>query len=361
VHSLTAQPETDPTPIYRCRDGLYATDLLATALVWLDFFTWLNEHPSNHAAICHAFDIQERPTDVMLTLFVAMGFLKRDGGIFSLTGLAREHLVRTSPWFIGPYYASLKERPVCRDLLNVLRSDKPANWGSLNSEKEWARAMEDEAFASQFTAAMDCRGVYLGQGVAKTLDLQNRRSLLDIAGGSGIYACSLVAHYPHLSATVFEKPPVDRVAIKAIAARGFSDRVAVVAGDMFAGALPNGFDVHLISNVLHDWDVPVVKKSLAASFRALSPGGLLVIHDAHLNADKSGPLHVAEYSVMLMHSTEGRCYSTAEMEDYLGQVGFVDPRFRPTLAGRSIISATKPAIPVAADVIPLIFKEMRAD
>ena len=102
----------------------------------------------------------------MLTLFVAMGFLKRDGGIFSLTGLAREHLVRTSPWFIGPYYASLKERPVCRDLLNVLRTDKPANWGSLNSEKEWARAMEDEEFASQFTAAMDCRGVYLGQGVA---------------------------------------------------------------------------------------------------------------------------------------------------------------------------------------------------
>ena len=130
---------------------------------------------------------------------------------------------------------------------------------------------------------------------------------------------------------------------------------------MFAGALPNGFDVHLISNVLHDWDVPVVKKILAASFRALSPGGLLVIHDAHLDADKSGPLHVAGYSVMLMHSTEGRCYSTAEMEDYLGQVGFVDPQFRPTLAGRSIISATKPAIPVAADVIPLIFKEIRAD
>src|SRR5438034_1809305 len=94
VHSLTSQPGTDPTPIYRCRDGLYAADLLAAALVWLDFFTWLNDHPSDNAGICGAFDIKERPTDVMLTLFVAMGFLKCDKEIFSLTELAREHLVK---------------------------------------------------------------------------------------------------------------------------------------------------------------------------------------------------------------------------------------------------------------------------
>ena len=342
VHSLTSQPGTDPTPIYRCRDGLYATDLLAAALVWLDFFTWLNDHPSDNAGICRALEIKERPTDVMLTLFVAMGFLKCEKEIFSLTELAREHLVKRSPWFIGPYYASLKDRPVCRDFLNVLRTDKPANWGSLKGEKEWAKAMEDEAFADQFTAAMDCRGVYLGRAVAKALDLQNRRQLLDLAGGSGIYACCLVAHHPHLKATVFEKPPVDEVARSAIAKRGFEHRVSVVAGDMFAGPLPSGFDVHLISNVLHDWDIPVVKQLLASSFKALAPGGLLVIHDAHLNADKSGPLHVAEYSAMLMHSTEGRCYSVTEMERYLTEAGFDGFETIPTAASRSVILAKRP-------------------
>jgi hypothetical protein len=95
--------------------------------------------------------------------------------------------------------------------------------------------------------------------------------------------------------------------------------------------------------VLHDWDVPVVRKLLESSFQALAPGGLLAVHDAHLNADKSGPLHVAEYSVMLMHSTEGRCYSVAEMEDYLSAVGFAEIKFTPTAASRSVISARKPA------------------
>jgi len=343
VNSLTSPPATDPTSIYRSRDGLFAADLLTAALVWLDFFTWLSDHPSDKAGICSALDIKERPTDVMLTLFVASGLLQAENGIFKLTALAREHLVKDSPWFIGPYFASLKERPVCKDFLTVLRTGKPANWGSLKSEKDWARAMEDETFANQFTAAMDCRGVYLGQAVAKALDLRNHQQLLDIAGGSGIYACCLVAGHPHLKATVFEKPPVHQVARNAIEKRGFTERVSVVAGDMFAEPLPTGFDAHLISNVLHDWDVPVVRQLLASSFQSLSPGGLLAIHDAHLDSNKTGPLHVAEYSALLMHSTEGRCYSVAEMEDYLGGIGFVNIEFRPTAASRSVISARKPA------------------
>jgi len=52
---------------------------------------------------------------------------------------------------------------------------------------------------------------------------------------------------------------------------------------------------------------------LAASSAALPPGGLLVIHDAHLNADKTGPLPVAAYSALLMSVTEGKCYATSEI------------------------------------------------
>src|SRR6185503_11272366 len=127
----------------------------------------------------------------------------------------------------------------------------------------------------------------------------------DVAGGSGIYACALVARHPHLRATVLEKPPVDQVARRAIAARGFQERVAVEARDMFTHEFPPGHDAHLISNVLHDWDEPVVRELLEKSYRALTPGGLLIIHDAHINGTKSGPLAVAKYSALLMHCTEG--------------------------------------------------------
>jgi len=351
VFDLRAVPETDPVDVYRVRDGIYAADMLLTALVHLDLFTWLAEHPSTVEEICRAFGTTPRPTDVMLTLLAAMGLVEEkqhvhqqhvpQQHVYHLSTTAREHLVKTSPWFLGPYYESLKNRPVALDLLNVLRTGKPANWSSKKDGQDWHKAMESEEFAAQFTAAMDCRGVYLAQAVAKSLDLSRRRRVLDIAGGSGIYACSLVTHHPNVLATVFEKPPVDRIAAGAIANRGCSDRVAVVAGDMLVDRLPGDADVHLWSNVLHDWDEPVVRQLIAKSFDALPPEGLVVIHDAFLNGSKDGPLHVAEYSVLLMHSSEGRCYSTREMQQYLADAGFRDVLYRDTAAARGIMTATK--------------------
>jgi hypothetical protein len=341
-HELTHQPATDPTQIYRCRDGLYADDMLIVGIVWLDLFTWLAANPSDAQGIMHQFHLTPRPTDVMLTLFVAMNLLERREGAYHVTMAVREHLCANSPWFLGPYYASLKERPVCKDLLSVLRTGKPANWGSEKNKKDWHKSMETEEFATQFTAAMDCRGVYLAQAMAKKLALGGRTALLDIAGGSGIYACSLCAHFPQLRASILEKPPVDKITARAVMKRGFADRVSVIASDMLSAPLPPGFDLHLFSNVLHDWDVLVVKQLLQKSFAALASGGMLIIHDAHLNEDKTGPLHVAEYSVMLMHSTEGRCYSVTEMTSYLGEAGFVNVKFAPMAAARSIITAERP-------------------
>jgi predicted O-methyltransferase YrrM len=340
VNFLTP-PETDPASIYRYRDGLYAVDMLTAAICHLDLFTCLAEQPADLPALCRALDLRERPADVMLTLFTAMGLLQNSGGVFSLTTTAREYVVKSSPWFIGPYFASVKERPVCRDILAVLRTGQPSNWASLRDEKQWAKAMEDETFANTFTAAMDCRGVFLGPVLAQKLDCSRHHRLLDIAGGSGVYACAIVARHPHLRAAVLEKAPVDSLTRRSLAERGFADRVEVLVGNMFADALPMGFDLHLFSNVLHDWDEPRVKQLLAKSAAALPAGGMIIIHDAHINAEKTGPLPVAAYSALLTTITEGKCYSEKEMADYLTEAGFGDIVCAPTAADRSVITASK--------------------
>ena len=338
---LCLAPSSDPTSIYRYRDGLVAADLLTVALVELDLFSWLQkEGAKSNQEICQQYQLQERPVDVMLTLLTAMGLLLRAGDQVRITPLAAEHLTSESQWNLAPYFACLKARPVCKDLLQVLRTGKPASWGSIQHEKEWAKAMEEETFANAFTAAMDCRGIYLAQAMAKKLDVTGYSWLLDIAGGSGIYACSLVAHHPHLQAAVLEKSPVDKIARDSIARRGFSSRVEVVSADMFAG-IPSGFDVHLYSNVLHDWDKPKVQALLDQSAAALPREGLLLIHDVHINEEKNGPLPAAAYSALLMHATEGKCYSLGEIRDFLGQAGFEKMQYLPTACDRSAILASK--------------------
>lgn len=338
---LTQIPQTNPLELFRLRDGLYTVDLLGAAIAELDFFTWLAGHPSTLEGICTALGLKPRPTDVMLTVFTALGTIRSEAGVFSITQLGREFLSQESPWCLGPYYLSLKERPVCKDMITVLRTGKPANFGSIDKNKEWAKAMETEDFARRFTAAMDCRGQYLGPAMARGLDLAGHRHLLDIAGGSGIYACAIAANHPHMRATVLEKRPVDAIARTLIAERGHANRVSVAVGNMFSDPLPGDCDVHLFSNVLHDWDEPLVRQLLAKSFAALPAGGLLVVHDAHINRDKTGPYPVAAYSALLMNITEGKCYSVGEMEDYLGAVGFGDIRFFETAADRSVMTARK--------------------
>lgn len=339
----SAFPTTDPGDLLRRRDSLYASDLLVTAISRLDFFNWLSRCPADLASICAGLQIAARPADVMVTLFTAMGLVRREENRYTLTDLAREFLTASSPWDLSPYFASLQERPICQDILEVLRTGRPFGWANKQDEDEWAKAMEREDFATAFTAAMDSRGAYLAPAMARALDCAGHHRLLDIAGGSGIYACAVVADHPHMEAAVLEKPPVDRAARFAIAKYGLDARVSVIAADMFADPLPTGFDIHLYSNVLHDWDEQAAWSLLRKSFDALPPGGALVLHDAHLWSDKTGPLEVAEYSALLMLSSQGRCYSVGEMEHILESVGFTGVRHIPTVAHRSLIVADKPA------------------
>ncbi len=338
---LTASPKSDPLRAYRYRDGIYAGDLILTAIVHLDLFTWLGANPSTKQAIQDHYQFAERPLDVLLTLCAANGFIALQNGIYQITASAREHLSNGSPWNLTPYYASLKDRPIAKDFLEVLRTDKPAVWGSGPEKLDWHRAMETEEFSRSFTAAMDCRGIFLSQALAKRTDLSGYSRLLDIGGGSGIYACTFCAHYPNLEATVYEQSPVDRIAQRGIEERGYTGRVTVATGDLHKDELPTDCDVHLYSNVLHDWGLKEVRHLLALSFRTLKPGGTLIIHDAFINPGKNGPLAVAEYSAMLMHSTQGKCYSFGEYSELLSEAGFIPGTYRDTAADRGFMTGKK--------------------
>ena len=119
-----------------------------------------------------------------------------------------------------------------------------------------------------------------------------------------------------------------------------SSRVNIVAGDMFE-EIPAGYDVHLFANAFHDWDIDSVTKLAANSFKSLTSGGIIAVFDAHLNQFKNGPLSVTEYSCLLMHSTEGKCYSIREIGDILTSAGFGQVEVTDVAADRTLITGKK--------------------
>jgi hypothetical protein len=322
------------------RDSIYAADLLVCAVAHLDFFTFLKKGPKSFDEICEKLNIRPRPADVLLSLLRSLDLIRKHGDKYGLTGLSGKFLARGAPESLAPYYASLKERPQCREFFEILRTGRPAGWSSRKGGDDWATRMQDPAFAGSFTLAMDSRGAFLGRRLAQKLKPGRHASLLDVAGGSGAYACAVARRYPRIAAAVFEKPPVDRAAARSIESKGMTSMVRVIAGDMFEG-LPEGFDVHLFANTLHDWDRDAVEKLAGNSFRSMEPGGTIAVFDAHLNERKDGPRSVAEYSCLLMHSTEGRCYSTREIGDMLKSAGFTRIKTADVAADRTLITGRK--------------------
>jgi 2-polyprenyl-3-methyl-5-hydroxy-6-metoxy-1,4-benzoquinol methylase len=339
-------PVTDPTRLFDLAEGMHAIEALTAAVAWLHLFERLAEHPSTEAQICAALDVAPRPARVLMTLLTALDLVSRDTqGVYSVTRLAQEHLLPASPWSLVPCFDVLKDRPTCLEMLRVLRTGKPmgAPEPDQDGPPAWAEGMSEEAFAEFFLNAIDSRNAYLADAVASQLDLRGSRRLLDVAGGSGIYSCALARRNADLYATVLEKPPVDAVARRAIERRGVAERVSVVSGDMLGAPLPQGYDVHLYSNVIHDWDEADVRRIFRSSFSALPSNGRIVVHDALLHDDKQNLLAVAQYSILLMSFTAGRCYSVAEICALLQETGFTNIVHDPTVVHRSLVIASKPA------------------
>ena len=147
---------------------------------------------------------------------------------------------------------------------------------------------------------------------------------------------------PGAGAAVFERPPVDVAARTLLAARGLDDRIDVVTGDMFTDRCRWGSTCTCTPMCCTTGTPSGSTHLLASSFAALPPGGTLIDHDTHVAADKRGPLPVAEYSVLLMHSTPGKCWSVGELTGMAQHVGFVDVEHRPAAGDRGVLLARKP-------------------
>ena len=102
-----------------------------------------------------------------------------------------------------------------------------------------------------------------------------------------------------------------------------------------------GCDVILLSNILHDWDVPANRELVGRLAAALASGGRLLIHDAFLNDALDGPLPIALYSAALFSFTEGRAYSAAEYRTWLEEAGLLPGAVSPTLVHCGVLPAVR--------------------
>lgn len=342
--SAVTPPTHDPTPIFELFRGSYATELLTCAVAHFNVFGRLAQQPMTRAELGRALTLAERPTVVLVTALRAMSLLSADTeGRLHLTALAREHLLPGSAFDVGDYVGLAANSPGVLEMAERLRTNKPAEHGAGVAfiYRDGVRsAMENEAAARHFTLALAGRAKNVAPVLADKLPLGEARTLVDVAGGTGIYSIALLQKHPQLRAVVLDRPEVLKVAQEMASTYGVADRLSVQAGDMFRDPIPRG-DLLLLSNVLHDWDVAECRTLIQRCAAALGPGGQLLIHDVFLNDALDGPLPAALYSAALFTLTEGRLYSAAEYHGWLTEAGLTPGAVVPTLIHCSVLPARR--------------------
>lgn len=298
------------------RDAAYGFRLprvLLTALD-LDIFTILESKTLTIKALAKSIKASERGTDILCRNLASVGLLIKRGTRYCSGTLGRTILNANHQEYRGNYL----------DLLREQWND----WSLLTESVKSGRPVEDQGpedpeYRRSFTWAMHYRSMDLSKQVAKQLNFQAARSLLDVGGGPGTYAMDFLAKNHKLMATVWDRLPALEVAREIAGLKKHGDRLSCHAGDFLRDPVPGTFDIIWLSNVIHIYS-PRENKILFQKLRAsLNPGGRILIQDTFL-LDRKGlyPVETNLFAVtMLLFTETGNTYGVREVREWLQSAG----------------------------------------
>jgi ubiquinone/menaquinone biosynthesis C-methylase UbiE len=278
--------------------------------------------------------------ELLLRVLSCAGYVERSGGAYRLTELSRGSLLRDSP---APQAAFLEfnylQGAVFDNLEAVVRTgrgmdfhqklDDPADWDL------YQRAMLDVAQISAPRAA-DLMPIKPGA-----------RSMLDLAGGHGLYGAMMCRRHPPMRSQVVDLPPAVEAAQKLAREAGFDDVVTYRAGDLLEDDLGHGHDAAFIANAIHHFTPDQIRRLLRRAYSALTPGGTIGIWDMKRpGADSERELGGDGWALIFRVTSNGQAYTIEDFSEWLVASGFVDIAVSPTPFGfmQVLVSGWKPPL-----------------
>lgn len=289
--------------------------------VELNIFSHLAENPLTAEAVAEKIGADGRAIGMLMDALAAMGILVKREGAYRTAPRLASSLAEGTPDSILPmlrHMAHLWRR--WSRLTDIVRgSHVPENAGE---GVPWT----PEALKA-FIGAMHVVGEGTAARIARSVSTAGTKRLLDVGGGSGVYTIAFLKEAPQLQATLFDRPEVVAMARERLTAAGVLDRAALAAGDFYRDELPAGHDLALLSAIIHqnspDENIELFRKV----YRALVPGGRIIIRDHIMNSDRTRPRDGAIFAInMLVGTAGGGTYTFDEVAGWLQEAGFTDAR-----------------------------------
>jgi predicted O-methyltransferase YrrM len=200
--------------------------------------------------------------------------------------------------------------------------------GKTGASGDETSAVREADELNAFIGAMHVVGMPMAQKIAAAVQPGPARNLLDVGGASGTYTIAFLQAAPELKATLFDRPAVIPMARQRLTEAGMIDRVRLAAGDFYRNELPGGHDLALLSAIIHQNSPEENIGLFQKVFRALVPGGRIVIRDHVMEPGRTKPRDGAIFAVNMLVNTEGgSTYTFEEIRGWLEKAGFANVRF----------------------------------
>jgi (2Fe-2S) ferredoxin/SAM-dependent methyltransferase len=283
----------------------------------LDIFTAVGDG-ATAAAVASRLRTAPCATETFLNAVTSLGLLSKQGDVFRNTPTSARYFaaggVNDSRMALM-HTVGLWTR--WSTMTECVRAGTSVSYREVTDrEAVWTRA---------FIAAMHSNAALRAPQVVKMVGAENVRRLLDLGGGSGAYTIAFAQANPELRADLFDLSDVLPIAGGHIAEAGLSGRITLRPGDMRKDDFGTGYDLVLLSAICHMYSPEENRILLEKVFRAVVPGGRVVIQDFILDPDKTSPRQAALFALnMLVGTPAGGTYSEAEYAEWMRSVGFAD-------------------------------------
>lgn len=145
-------------------------------------------------------------------------------------------------------------------------------------------------------------------GILQAYDFSRARRIVDIGGGNGALLSAILAQAPASTGAVFDTADVVAEARTRLAGTEVGQRIDLVKGDLFRGRYPQGADLYLLSNIIHDWNDAKAETILRHCVSAMPRGSSLVlIEELMPERVTDSPATIAnDYSMLILTGGEER-------------------------------------------------------
>jgi SAM-dependent methyltransferase len=219
-----------------------------------------------------------------------------------------------------------------------VRTGKPMTYETLGMGLfDWYAQNPDEA--GYFNAAMGNLSALAAGELVRVYDFSSVRTVADIGGAHGVLLAAVLRANPTARGILFDLPHVIATAAEAIKAQGLSERCELVSGDFFE-AVPEGADLHLLKQIIHDWDDDQSIRLLQSCHRALVPNGKLLLVEMVIPPDnRPSPAQAMDLNMLVVAG--GRERTEDEYRQLFQAAGFRMERIIPTHSPFNVIEATR--------------------